>query len=219
MRFNPRSRVGSDELTHAAQPRLTVSIRAPAWGATPGLADVGDAQDVSIRAPAWGATFDLHVEGAVAGVSIRAPAWGATRHHCAHARELVFQSALPRGERPTFSALMPAWLLFQSALPRGERRFGFGFGLREGDVSIRAPAWGATRETHPGDRGGDVSIRAPAWGATSRPRHLVRVPHRFNPRSRVGSDGGRASSISDAARFNPRSRVGSDAARAWIARC
>ena len=78
-----------------------------------------------------------------------------------------------------------------------------------GFVSIRAPAWGATRYAKPAFANGKVSIRAPAWGATlttitlaidtgfqfalprgerrlhaARPRHSLR----FNSRSRVGSD-------------------------------
>ena len=34
------------------------------------------------------------------------------------------------------------------------------------EVSIRAPAWGATAVVMPGDDAFHVSIRAPAWGAT-----------------------------------------------------
>ena len=55
-------------------------------------------------------------------------------------------------------------------------------------VSIHAPAWGAT-----GDDGGQsgaasVSIHAPAWGAT--PAKLRNGEFRtcFNPRARVGRD-------------------------------
>ena len=98
-------------------------------------------------------------------------------------------------------------------------------------VSIRAPAWGATRYAKPAFANGKVSIRAPAWGATlttitlaidtgfqfalprgerrlhaARPRHSLR----FNSRSRVGSDM-RPGCVRGCGRgFNSRSRVGSD---------
>ena len=38
--------------------------------------------------------------------------------------------------------------------------------FRLADVSIRAPAWGATKAARGKDGVTDVSIRAPAWGAT-----------------------------------------------------
>ncbi len=43
------------------------------------------------------------------------------------------------------------------------------------DVSIRAPAWGATNGSSNVKINGKVSIRAPAWGAT----YQVQVPERL----------------------------------------
>ncbi len=43
-------------------------------------------------------------------------------------------------------------------------------------VSIRAPAWGATKVGTGGQGGSGVSIRAPAWGAT---RHFPNVDFAF----------------------------------------
>ena len=79
----------------------SVSIHAPAWGATFRQEHLlGDAEFqsthphgvrpfercwligaevVSIHAPAWGATRREGVDGLRMGVSIHAPAWGATR--------------------------------------------------------------------------------------------------------------------------------------------
>ena len=54
--FNPRSRVGSDPLFLLVSFRLTVSIHAPAWGATSMPHEPLIADAVSIHAPAWGAT-------------------------------------------------------------------------------------------------------------------------------------------------------------------
>ena len=77
-----------------------------------------------------------------------------------------FQSTLPRGER---LYLLPAALQaqrFQSTLPRGERQDGKGYFRPAEDISIHAPARGATA-------GGKRRI-PPTWN--------------FNPRSREGSD-------------------------------
>ena len=77
-RFNPRSRVGSDFRASPRPPRLRVSIHAPAWGAT--LRTLG-------AFPCW-------------NVSIHAPAWGATDKLVERDGGKLFQSTLPRGERP-----------------------------------------------------------------------------------------------------------------------
>ena len=57
----------------------------------------------------------------------------------------IFQSTLPRGERPIADADMSLVKKFQSTLPRGERRLQT-FGSRNGKetISIHAPARGAT---------------------------------------------------------------------------
>ena len=58
------------------------------------------------------------------------------------------------------------------------------------NVSIHAPAWGATTGTDRLGRVCRVSIHAPAWGATSG-SPIARVDVlRFNPRARVGRDSG-----------------------------
>ena len=78
--------------------------------------------------------------------------------------------------------------LFQSTLPRGERQSGNYFRVYQYEISIHAPAWGATNRRHGSKRkyfyfnprsrvGSDaapslachsknISIHAPAWGAT-----------------------------------------------------
>ena len=123
---------------------------------------------VSIHAPAWGATTEELVSAAMAQVSIHAPAWGAT-------------------------ALLLMWtmilMLFQSTHPRGVRRHPHQGGDRQPtrfnprtrvgcdapdgksetislEVSIHAPAWGATMPNLRHYYRITVSIHAPAWGAT-----------------------------------------------------
>ena len=55
---------------------------------------------------------------------------------------------------------------FQFALPRGERRVHRLVVVGGREVSIRAPAWGATDRWDLLPAIDPVSIRAPAWGAT-----------------------------------------------------
>ena len=143
--FNPRSREGSDvDRACGSCEGTTISIRAPARGATgtrfydmalnnisirapargatiPSPLDfVG--RHISIRAPARGATSTVVTDPAYTGISIRAPARGATRWKKRPSLLLQkFQSALPRGERPCVLSMLYSACAFQSALPRGER--------------------------------------------------------------------------------------------------
>ena len=191
-RFNPRTRVGCDvayqvacdgynmfQSTHprgvrpdsepAGSTGGSVSIHAPAWGATLVVTEaVHRVGPVSIHAPAWGATSQRPKGGQRSRVSIHAPAWGAT---CpCEVRRLAksrFQSTHPRGVRLGIS-------------PSGFNATG---------VSIHAPAWGATLVvTEAVHRVGPVSIHAPAWGATAVDGLPERPVIGFNPRTRVGCD-------------------------------
>ena len=122
----------------------------------------------------------------------------------------MFQSTLPRGERPFPHRTAPVKWVFQSTLPRGERPLRRGARVIVKEVSIHAPAWGATKQLFQPKTEVIVSIHAPAWGATQRRAAALRLKkvsihapawgatfapwctgHRqrgFNPRSRVGSD-------------------------------
>ena len=147
---------------------------------------------ISIHAPAWGATF-------FRGIKIKASLFQSTLPRGERlywgdrmTKVELFQSTLPRGERPCSSSQI--WILdtFQSTLPRGER-------LQRKDEAAAAI---------------DISIHAPAWGATIRCRHRTTHSRDFNPRSRVGSDVFSAFFVRVLQDFNPRSRVGSD--RIWV---
>ena len=99
-------------------------------------------------------------------ISIRAPAKGATICIETEMSKNRFQSALPRRERHTFLQRKLPAAKFQSALPRRERRM------------IIYRRWLMN----------DISIRAPAKGATCQGKRQGTVCHNFNPRSREGSD-------------------------------
>jgi len=143
-------------------------------------------------------------------ISIHAPTWGATIHHVICPLLYVFQSTLPRGERPpcktyrlpirhfnprshvgsdyslrhTFVSLMK----FQSTLPRGERLH-------------------SAKDYCPVCK---ISIHAPTWGATFDVIRSSTIVIDFNPRSHVGSDSDHQIVSASIIDFNPRSHVGSD---------
>ena len=122
-----------------------------------------------------------------AQVSIHAPAWGATKNSNRTIIRTKFQSTLPHGERPMMLVQLISGNGFQSTLPHGERQkfkvkpknvISFNPRSRMGSdgdlshecwscqVSIHAPAWGATHELFRAFFLSCVSIHAPAWGAT-----------------------------------------------------
>ena len=128
----------------------SVSIHAPAWGAT--LAErlgLGLALAFQSTHPRGvRPTFDTFT--AMWGiVSIHAPAWGAT-NKTPGARNLLnrFQSTHPRGVRLRWLRRHHPKTPFQSTHPRGVRRSAGGaWSVGRRGVSIHAPAWGATGTT------------------------------------------------------------------------
>ena len=101
---------------------------------------------------------------------------------------MVFQSTLPRGERPEREDNIEAASEFQSTLPRGERP---NFVSSVVFLSF-------------------ISIHAPARGATLIHNSCDVFLFNFNPRSREGSDPELLLPYRFFGHFNPRSREGSD---------
>ena len=98
--FNPRSRGGSDPRTRRMCRWRSVSIHAPAGGATRERCVVHQWRSVSIHAPAGGAT-----ENCIPSLNVRASFNPRSRggsdiaDYVVKRKDLVFQSTLPRGER------------------------------------------------------------------------------------------------------------------------
>ena len=90
--------------------------------------------------------------------------------------------------------------------------------FNEANVSIHAPAWGATAVDNDPTLLTAVSIHAPAWGAT--PACCVAAPicYCFNPRARVGRDQFQCRHRFVIDSFNPRARVGRDLLRPCASR-
>ena len=202
---------GATRRVIAPCPSAAISIHAPAWGATDHAEGTLADLKISIHAPAWGATNGFSVESFQFVISIHAPAWGATQNARAMYRASPFQSTRPRGARQgrgcrarlrcKISIHAPAWGAtaascsfagsaedfnprarvgrdrargcrvrktppFQSTRPRGARRRVHLLHEVALDISIHAPAWGATLRAPFPCAWARISIHAPAWGAT-----------------------------------------------------
>ena len=191
--------------------QIPISIHAPAKGATtPGIILHGKYM-ISIHAPAKGATSTtliadlLKLQFQSTLPRRERPKWGFPERIL-----LGFQSTLPRRERLAYSTAATGTTnfnprsregsdvldgiyilslrIFQSTLPRRERQRDAGSVRQRSNISIHAPAKGATR-------------------MHSIPVILFR---HFNPRSREGSDNCFTDSLNSFFNFNPRSREGSD---------
>jgi len=96
----------------------------------------------------------------------------------AFSRRNSFQSTHPRGVRPWIKISIKSFIRFQSTHPRGVRHcLECGF-ADEIEVSIHAPARGATREFYIDFTSPRVSIHAPARGATCAKKYGA-IPKRF----------------------------------------
>ena len=165
---------------------------------------------ISIHAPAKGATIcarqqDVnknHFNPRSREGSDRCRSWWFERKE-------QFQSTLPRRERPKAEITDPEVMQFQSTLPRRERRRKPKQGTNHVNISIHAPAKGATHRIRDLQRKDRFQSTLPR-----RERHRLHLIKRsdmnFNPRSREGSDGKYLYGIRRQHHFNPRSREGSD---------
>ena len=121
--------------------------------------------------------------------SIRAPTWdttGSDRH--LHPSSLRFNPRTRGGRDVLGSVKRWVLLMFQSTRPRRARREGSPEGLPRDQVSIHAPAEGATRRPLTPPANPVVSIHAPAEGATTASRQERPSECCFNPRARGGRD-------------------------------
>ena len=210
--FNPRTREGCDDLdrpegcdhdqfqsTHPRGVRL-------ASGCCPILR-----RGVSIHAPARGATEQLYQLEQKEKVSIHAPARGATSLQITEKEDIrCFNPRTREGCDPVFLLIKFKVVSFNPRTREGcDRSCPFRL-HRPQNVSIHAPARGATEGAQKIVVYGPVSIHAPARGAT---RGLWSLPlplERFNPRTREGCDGMCLGKHLQGKRFNPRTREGCD---------
>ena len=193
--------------------RFDISIHAPARGATSFLLYSTPVEIFQSTLPQGERQRkSVHFIPNLINISIHAPARGATPFCFPYQRTVIqFQSTLPQGERPRLLQKTGSdWYFnprsrkgsdhsrrlrsshkqrFQSTLPQGERldESAEGSPLYQ-DISIHAPARGATMWYNGGDNKNGISIHAPARGATRWKAYRIAKKKNFNPRSRKGSD-------------------------------
>ena len=175
----------------AARPRRLdvwhVSIRAPAWGATDVGVLVTLQRVVSIRAPAWGATGTFGSKTVLcACFNSRSRVGSDLIDGDAVNQRQGFNSRSRVGSDKSMRITAAAMRCFNSRSRVGSDGIGIDH-LDQTNVSIRAPAWGATG--HPAKQpGSDAFQFALPRGERhdARRRHIWRFC--FNSRSRVGSD-------------------------------
>ena len=232
--FNSRSREGSDHGRISFPSRVSISIHAPAKGATVPASATARVLSISIHAPAKGATFGSRKTKSFILISIHAPAKGATFSAVSTAKDFCY---------------------FNSRSREGSDSFLCPFSILPLKISIHAPAKGATisanrpesvlqhfnsRSREGSDKRAEpkaprrfifqftlprrerpscfpygrflpvISIHAPAKGATVCVFGSARTSSDFNSRSREGSDCHPVCAAVTAQHFNSRSREGSD---------
>jgi len=190
----------------------SVSIHAPAWGATRQGGIAGPCLDVSIHAPAWGATLRTDRRGDRAPCFNPRPRVGGDfRRSVAGAFDCVFQSTPPRGgrhsgharhrQRPSFNPrprvggdldtthITLRVRTFQSTPPRGGRHVV----SREWAKVFQfqsTPPRGGRRHCANGLSPVELGFQStpPRGGRRHHAIGLSIHPLRFNPRPRVGGD-------------------------------
>ncbi len=210
--FNPRSRKGSDDIFTSQFAIATISIHAPAKGATLSAHPSYPRKPISIHAPAKGATGLHHQHACNMDISIHAPAKGATKDRKTKKTIIVISIHAPAKGA--------------TAIPLGM--------FKTTKISIHAPAKGATRHGDVIKGIKHISIHAPAKGATCLHRNIIiflqpfqsTLPQRerpvqtYNELSALGFQSTLPQrerrfccfvSFARFINFNPRSRKGSDA--------
>ena len=101
---------------------------------------------------------------------------------------MVFQSTLPRRERPVHDILVKETFKISIHAPAKGATNSCSYHFRLFAISIHAPAKGATTMILLYHLLSSISIHAPAKGATTYAAATANGGTNFNPRSREGSD-------------------------------
>ena len=211
LHFNPLSREGSDGSNpDAFQQRIlfqsTLPRRERLELSSPTLLDT---KSISIHAPAKGATDYFFIQLAQSKISIHAPAKGATPRRSARSLPRNFNPRSREGSDRSYVAEVLKTSISIHAPAKGATEC-YRISTHTDLISIHAPAKGATYSHPLLIYRHTISIHAPAKGATHRSNAGSQRSLYFNPRSREGSDVLVVRKVGDTNHFNPRSREGSD---------
>ena len=127
-----------------------------------------------------------------------------------HRAPCLFQSTLPHGERPDRPNVCTQAMNFNPRSRMGSDMVISSIIFTSQNFNPRSRMGSDPDNYEIGLADFDISIHAPAWGATRVPFLLSLQATHFNPRSRMGSDYTEDEIKAILAYFNPRSRMGSD---------
>ena len=119
--FNPRSHEGSDQTEKSINSIGRFQSTLPRGERRFSLQHNHNAPDFNPRSHEGSDSPDPSRQD-LTPISIHAPTRGATQSAVMQSARSLFQSTLPRGERPTLIVLLLSSKGFQSTLPRGERQ-------------------------------------------------------------------------------------------------
>ena len=167
--FNPRSREGSDPTAVFLLHFPSISIHAPARGATAGITAT---QNLS---------QDFNPRSREGSDTVCSPFVISSQYFNPRSRE--------GSDLPSWCIWSMASIISIHAPARGATKVTVHFNQNHSNISIHAPARGATISSYHLLQKCAISIHAPARGATYSPHEIKeRLQINFNPRSREGSD-------------------------------
>ena len=114
--------MGRDKILEDALGTLTFQSTRPHGARRAGVRLLAVRTSVSIHAPAWGATGTCTVQPEANVVSIHAPAWGATTKMDLSMLYSLFQSTRPHGARPALLLSLVAETCFNPRARMGRDR-------------------------------------------------------------------------------------------------
>ena len=188
------SHIFQSTLPHGERPIVTIemvkqfsiSIHAPAWGATANTTVLREVIQISIHAPAWGATASVGMKAHQIQISIHAPAWGATEtlKVAAACHRISIHAPAWGATSPAFTSA-PASTYFNPRSRMGSDRL-HSDRLLLRIISIHAPRMGSDQVLCLCGAVRDISIHAPRMGSDLHSVPLVVDLMNFNPRSPHG---------------------------------
>ncbi len=211
--FNPRPRAGGDSRARSAfQNSCCFNPRPRAGGDDTVLSTRTNSQGFQSTPPRGGRQPIARPRLMLVVVSIHAPARGATRPPKRRRRSYCCFNPRPRAGGDGLGSMHRTWSDgFQSTPPRGGRRYVRRAHSHDIQSFNPRPRAGGDVGSACAPRRQDVSIHAPARGATAGPASRRSAWRCFNPRPRAGGDPELLERIHRHPRFNPRPRAGGDA--------
>ena len=188
--FNPRSRMGSDLMAGVSFSAIGYFNPRSRMGSDKGeFIYLRRTQSISIHAPAWGATGDPTLDWSRQSFQSTLPHG---ERLVIITPDFVITHFNPRSRMGSDVCAMVSIFRrnkFQSTLPHGERHSSKTLNAIRFDFNPRSRMGSDMDKINSAPTPPKISIHAPAWGATAQTPDEIAARYDFNPRSRMGSDG------------------------------